>query len=218
MNTIIMLDSDFFIKPTYFGSHFGEKDWNSFEDFKAKSTRWLDQEKFLKGIGLKEKIRGCTTQENNQTIFNIKSVIQEGFLKKGEIQVLLFDAHPNIYYWYEPGIVDKWGPSDFHSYDSTIALFKEKIVDKMIWVAPDYMDGNVFKRHFDNFKIFREQNTIMPFVSKEFQVQVKMIKWSEFIQRPKNYQYKYFTYTTNPRMVNQTQEELKTITDMIKQY
>lgn len=218
MDAIISLDSDFFVKPTYFGSYFAEKDWNSYEDFKAKSERWLTQEKFLSALNLKDPIRGCVVPENNQTIFNIKNVFQSGYLEKGNTQILLFDAHPNIYYWYEPGVIDSWSLSNFHAYDSTLALFKEKFVDKVIWITPDYVDGEVFKSHFKNFKIFREQNTIMPFVSKEFQVQVKMIKWSEFLARPKNYIYKYFAFTTNPRMVNHTQEELKSITSMIKQY
>lgn len=218
MDTVILLDLDFFVKPTYFGSFFGIKDWNSYEDFKAKSERWLDSDTFLNKIKMKDPIRGCVVLENKQVIFNLKKMFDTGYLERGNTQILMFDAHPNTYYWFPQGDIDKWSLSNFDSFDSTFAFFKEGMTDKIIWVAPDYMDGSVFKKHFENVKHYREQNMINIYSSKQFQTIVKLVKWGEFIQRPKNYQIKFFGLVTNPRMVNHSQEELQNLTSMIKQY
>lgn len=218
MDAIINLDFDFFIKPTYFGSYFGERDWNSFEDFKAVSNRWLTPQDFTNKLGLNNPIRGCVVQENTQVIFNIKKIFSENYINSREVKIFLFDAHPNTYYWDEVGSVDSWSLGEFKSYNSTIAFFKDKIVDTITWVTPDYMDGQLMNKHFENFKIFKDKNIIIPVVSQSFTVRIKVIKWSEFINKSSKYNWKYFSFTTNPRMCLHEQEELHHLSNLIQQY
>lgn len=218
MDAIINLDFDFFFQPTYFGNYFGNKEWTSWEDFKATSTRWIDYKEFFEKIKLKGAIRGSSVKDNAQTSFYIKKMFDIDFVKRGETAIIQFDAHPNTYYWNKIGDVDKWGLAEFKPFNSTIAFFKEKLIDTIIWVVPDYVNEDIIKRHFENLEVSIEDNVFIPFVSSNFEVKLKMIKWTEFVQQVDNYNWKYFSFVMNSRMCNYSQEELIGITKHIKRY
>ena len=218
MDTVLNVDLDFFTQPTYIGSYFGDKEWTEYNKFQSSAKIWLKSEEFLNTLGIDKPLKGASTIENRDSFLNIKKAFDIGLLKKGNTKIVQFDAHPNTYYWNTKGDVDHWKLKDFKNYNVSLAFFREKLVDTITWVVPDYMNGELLNKHFKNFEILKDRNIIIPVVSSSFLVRLKMVRWSEFARNAKKLNWKFFSLATNNRMCVYDHEQLLVLLKHIRKY
>ena len=93
---------------------------------------------------------------------------------------------------------DNFSMSMFNDYDHLISMFKLGWVDRVDWVVPDYFTKDDTDAQFVFLKPVDYKDQVYSlYVSENFYVKVKIIKWSDFKKTVQDYDFKYFSLVLN---------------------
>ena len=198
MDAILNIDLDFLTKPYYVGNHYLVKEWRSFTDFTTVAKNWITPEEVIEGLKLTEKIKGDTVSSDKQALFSWEKAHAKNTLDF-PCRLVNLDAHLDMYAINSEGeYYDNFSMSMFNDYDHLISMFKYGWVDRVDWVVPDYFTKDDTDAQFVFLKpVDYKDGVYSLYVSDNFDVKVKIIKWSEFKEKVDEYSFKYFSLVLN---------------------
>lgn len=215
IDTILSVDLDFLTQPYYQGNHYVEHDWKSYSDFMATAKQWITPEEILHQLGLKEKIRGDSVASDKQVLFSWEKTVSKSIVQS-PCRILTFDAHLDMYAVNDEGdYYDYFSLGNFSDYDSNLAPFKYGWIDRIDWIIPDYFTLEDIERQFTFIKpIYKDGDLYELYVSDNFRVWVKIIKYSNLIME--EYDIKYFTLVLNQQMCKTNDDMIQKFSNFIK--
>lgn len=173
----VNVDLDFFTKPYYIGHFYETDEQTSTTHFRSQAKKWMRSEDFLSYLPVDDKVRGSFVKEDKQVIANIRNMYDTKYLK--DFDYIHIDAHHDCYIWDSLENYESRSMSGFQNHDWILYLMREKIVDNIIWVAPDYVSAQPPEN--------------IPFDGK-----IEKISWSDFSFN--EYDVKYLNVTRNDHM------------------
>ena len=196
IDTILNIDLDFLTQPYYEGNHYIVREWKSTTDFLAKAKNWITPEKIFEKLDIVDPIKGDSVASDKQVLFSWEKTVSKKIVSS-PFRILNFDAHLDMYAINtDDDYYDIFSLANFNDYDSCIAPFKYKWVDRIDWVVPDYFTIEDIEKQFTFIKpIYRDGNLYELYVSDNFKVWVKIIKFSEL--KKEEYNIKYFSMVLN---------------------
>ena len=215
MDTILNVDLDFLTEPCYVGDHYVVKEWRSYSDFKASAKNWISAKDILEKVGIKDRIKGGSTQSDKQVLFSWENARVSNRVEF-PCRILNFDAHLDMYAVNADGTYyDDFSLGHFYDYDCLIAPFLYGWCDRIDWIYPDYFTIEDLERQFAFIKpIDFTDGVYTLYASDLFEVKVKPIKYSEF--NLSEYDIKYFTTVLNAGMCVHDDEMLKEFSKFMK--
>ena len=205
MDAFISLDLDFLNSPTYIGNMYGDTDYKSLAAYKTTIKRWLTIEEIKSKI---EKKRAAFSRDNTASIFNLKGKVKE------KVVYINIDQHHNMYWHNKNNDIHSLSTSSFKPYECNINLFQENLIEKFIWVIPDYYGEQELKSHLSfNQEISKDENKLYFHFIKNVDIEFEFIKWSDF--NFSQYNIKFLSVVTNPQFSFVQPEELDEIKEIM---
>lgn len=218
---IVSLDLDFLVEPYYQGNYFVTSKWHSKEDFRTHASKWIDINTLLQKINAPERIRGCIVNRDDQVPLYLNNLIERGYTQKKVFTYYHFDAHHDTWAYYPPRYYRTHSLSDFKPFEANLALFYKGIIDKVIWVVPDYftqedIDWQMYWRHDEIKKDPRQLIYRFQFLQNQTQ-EIEVRRLSE-VSSLRKMKWKYFAAVINDDISLYTQEDLKKLKEVISEW